>query len=241
MTLARRLLAASSVLYRAEMKRRELVSRATRRRTIRRYLAAADAPRLHLGAGEHLLDGWLNTDVRIHRRGRVVFLDARRPFPVPAASLECVYTEHQIEHITRVEAQRMLRECRRVLRPGGRIRVATPDLAWVASLVHPRLTREQEQYVAWMSRALGLAGPDPAAVANALFRDVEAEPGAGHKYLYSFDALRAELEVAGFRDVERCAWQASGTAALRGIEGHGALVGEEIARVETLIVEAARP
>ncbi len=241
MTVARRLLARYHWMYRAEMRRREIASRLTRRGLVRRYLAGEPEPKLHIGAGEHLLDGWLNTDVRVFRRGRIMYMDARRPFPIPSGSFAYVLSEHQIEHVTRRDAARMLGECRRVLRPGGRIRVATPDLAWVASLVQPPLSPENTRYVAWMSRSLGLPAPDPAGVVNALVRDIEAEPGAGHKYLYSFDALCAALEEAGFRDVVRRAMQQSDVPALRGVEGHGNLVGEEFARLESLIVEAERP
>jgi SAM-dependent methyltransferase len=40
-----------------------------------------------------------------------------------------VYTSHMLEHLDRKEAQRFLAEARRVLAPGGIIRVAVPDLA----------------------------------------------------------------------------------------------------------------
>ncbi len=93
-----------------------------------------------------------------------------------------------------------------------------------------------------MSAQLGLAHPDPAAVVNAMFSGIEAAPGAGHQFLYSFDALRDALEGAGFRDVVRCAVQESADAAMRGIDGHGTAVGDEgIARLETLVVEGVRP
>ncbi len=148
MSFSRALLARYPLLYRLEMRRRVLASRWTRRRTVARYLAAADPPRLQIGSGTHLLDGWLNTDVQIFRRGPVLYVDARRPFPFPDRAFACVFTEHQIEHIARDEAARMLAECHRVLRSGGRIRVATPDLAWVGSLAVPPLGAEQARYVA---------------------------------------------------------------------------------------------
>ena len=53
---------------------------------------------------------------------------------------------------------------------------------------------------------------------------------------------RAASFVRGFRDVVRREMQRSDDPMLRGIEGHGAVVGdEEIARMETLLVEAVRP
>lgn len=242
MTIARALLARFPLLHRLEMRRRVVVSRWSRRRVVARYVAGTAAPRLQIGTGQHVLDGWMNTDRWIYRRGRVMYMDARRPLPLPSASFAYVFTEHQIEHITAAAAARMLAECHRVLRPGGRIRIATPDRAWVESLAVPPLSPDGERYVAWMSAQLGLDAPDPAAVVEAMFSGIEAVPGAGHQCLYSFDTLRAALEGAGFRDVVRREMQRSDDPMLCGIEGHGAVVGDEgIARMETLLVEAVRP
>ena len=241
-TLARRLLARFPWLYRAEMNRRVLWSRVSRRRAIARYLAGAPNPRLHIGAGETVLDGWLNTDVRIHRRSRVVFLDACAPFPMGANSFAYVFSEHQFEHISEADGARMITECFRVLRPGGTLRLATPDLAWVESLRRSVLSPEQTRYVAWMSAGLGKAGPDVSAVVAALHHGCGSEPGSGHQRLYSYDALRAALERAGFASVRRCVMGESTHTALRGVEHHGAIVGnEEIVRLETLVVEADKP
>lgn len=52
------------------------------------------------------------------------------PFPDGAVSL--VYSSHMIEHLTRDEAAAFLREAMRVLRPGGWVRVAAPDLGKLA-------------------------------------------------------------------------------------------------------------
>jgi predicted SAM-dependent methyltransferase len=240
--LARDLLARFPWLYRAEMRRRVLWSRVTRRQLIGHYLRSESVPRLHIGAGETVLDGWLNTDVRIHRLGQVTFLDARAPFPIPSGSLAYVFSEHQFEHISEAEAARMLAECFRVLRPGGTIRLATPDSAWVESLRRPVLNAEQQRYVAWMSAAIGRPAPDVAAVTAALLHGCGSEPGSGHQQLYSFESLQSLLTRAGFGSVRRCVLGESSHAALRGVERHGAIVGnEEMVRLETLVVEADRP
>jgi len=101
--------------------------------TIRAYLAAHDVRALQLGAGPNALDGWLNTDIAPSRRG-IAYLDATRPFPLEDETFDYVFSEHQIEHIEARHALPMLRECFRVLKPGGRLRIATPDLAVVIGL-----------------------------------------------------------------------------------------------------------
>jgi len=104
-----------------------LVGAIRRRGRIAAYLRSHDITKLQLGAGENIRPDWLNTD--LHDYGRpadLVYLDVRRPFPFPDESFDLVFSEHMLEHLEYEEGLRCLVECRRVLRPGGRIRIATP-------------------------------------------------------------------------------------------------------------------
>lgn len=239
---ARWVMGRSLAAYRLELARRRVVSRATRQGAIQRYLASTPTRALQLGTGHNLLPGWLNTDVHVFRRGQVTFLDATQPFPLPEASFDYVYSEHQIEHVPLEAGQRMMAECFRVLRPGGVVRIATPDLERVARLARAPLGEEEAYYVAYISRMLGLAAPDPARVINALFRAFGPDDASGHQFIYSFDALADGLRAAGFTDVRRCEVGESGHALLRGIERHADAVGDaRVVAYETLVVEATRP
>jgi SAM-dependent methyltransferase len=62
------------------------------------------------------------------REKNIRWANAVEQIPLPAASLDVVYSSHVIEHLTNSEALRFLGEIRRVLRPGGVIRLAVPDL-----------------------------------------------------------------------------------------------------------------
>jgi predicted SAM-dependent methyltransferase len=44
-------------------------------------------------------------------------------------SVDAVYSAYMIEHLDRSEAQQFLRETRRILRPGGIVRLAAPDIS----------------------------------------------------------------------------------------------------------------
>ena len=102
-------------------------------RIAKRVLADADEPKLQLGCGSHPLDGWLNTDAS-PRAADVMRLNAARPFPFPDDAFAYVYSEHMIEHVSFRSAERALAESFRVLVPGGKIRVSTPDLAFLIDL-----------------------------------------------------------------------------------------------------------
>ena len=105
----------------------------TDRRLASRYLAEAREPRLHIGCAGHLLDGWLNSDVH-PRTGNVLRLDATRRFPFPDGVFVHAYSEHVIEHLSFSQAASMLDECFRVLSPGGKVRITTPDLSFLVDL-----------------------------------------------------------------------------------------------------------
>ena len=137
-TLINRTLAAVHLKEPADRvyRRLRLASRTVLRtdhRLVSRYLAETEQPRLHIGCASHLLDGWLNSDKQPYNRD-VLRLDATRQFPFPDGAFVHVYSEHMIEHISFPQAAAMLDECFRVLSPGGKVRITTPDLAFLVDL-----------------------------------------------------------------------------------------------------------
>ena len=162
------------------------------------YLRTHETRRLQLGAGEHPHDGWLNTDLHDYGRGNeLVFLDVRKRFPLPDASFDTVYSEHMLEHLTYADGQRCLRECLRVLRPGGVVRIATPSLERLARL-YDGGSDVQTRYVEWAVETLEpeTAAPLPGVVINNFFRSW------GHRFIYDPETLRHALTEAGFVDVD---------------------------------------
>lgn len=61
------------------------------------------------------------------RSNDIVWADVAKNIPLPNDSLEVVYTSHMLEHLDRDEAKQFLLEARRVLKPGGIIRICVPD------------------------------------------------------------------------------------------------------------------
>lgn len=81
---------------------------------------------LNLGCGPLTFEGWLNVD-RARGPEIDVVWDLTVSVPFPDESCSLIYCEHMIEHISRNDGARFLRECYRVLQPGGVIRLSTPD------------------------------------------------------------------------------------------------------------------
>jgi predicted SAM-dependent methyltransferase len=106
---------------------------------------------LNLGCGHRPLPGFVNVDAARGPHVQVV-ADLCRPLPFPEASCTAVFCEHVIEHLPREAALPFLSECRRVLEPGGVLRVSTPDAERFlrsyagdgAFLRHPQFTAPME-------------------------------------------------------------------------------------------------
>src|SRR6476646_9135325 len=82
---------------------------------------------LNLGCGQRFHPAWTNldltpTDSSIRR------WDVTASLPFADASFDAVYHSHLLEHLPAEKALPFLRECRRVLKPGGTLRIAVPDL-----------------------------------------------------------------------------------------------------------------
>jgi len=211
-------------------------ARLTRRGDIRRYLAVHSEPGLHLGCGGNVLPGWLNTDLQPARRP-VIPLDCTRRLPFGDGAFSRVFSEHMIEHIPFAAARRLLAECRRAMRPGGAIRIATPDLAQVCRFHDRRADPLVARYLAWSRPRYSVPGPggDAAHVINSLFHH------HGHCFLYDAETLSVVLTEAGFIS---CAVRQPGESLLPGMAGlerHGQVMGEDFNRLETLVVEARVP
>lgn len=212
--------------------------RATRRgKAVELYLQHHDVRKLQLGAAENVRPGWLNTDLHGYGHGdELVYLDVRKHFPLPDASFDFISSEHMIEHLTYAEGQRCLRECLRVLRPGGRIRVATPSLERLATLYDAQPTDVQRRYVRWAVETLAPEADAhlPGVVLNNFFRSW------GHRFIYDPETLRHALTSAGFVEIEECRVGESSHSELTGLERH--LAEEpELNEYETFVLEARRP
>lgn len=180
--------------------------------TARFNRAARRAPRpvaLEIG-GRTPRPGWLVTDVGALTKH---YLDATRRWPFEDGALSFVYSDNVIEHLSLEGGRAMLAEAHRCLRPGGVIRVVTPDIRRHVELYLGGPSAVSSD-VAERYRSLGVVVEHPVD----LVRTPIGEFGHHAGYVYDFDALAAELVRAGFREPVQTAVAQSEHPELRDLE-----------------------
>lgn len=229
--------------HRAATKLWSIQRRRSDPRRIRDYLEKHDVRKLQIGAGPNPLSGWLNTDLLPDQypkhRDRMVMLDARTRFPLPDMSFDYITSEHQISILTVTDGIGMLGECFRVLRPNGRLRVATPNLSSILGLYGDHPDGAQRYYMDWIMKRYW---PDIHTDRPQSFVINKMISGHGHQFIYDRMTLTALLCDAGFTDITDWSPGESSDPELRGLESHGkALRDEAVNRFETMVLEAVRP
>ena len=164
--------------------------------------------KISLGSGGVRFDGWTHVDADPQWQPDVC-MDLRDPLPFADASADFMQSEDFIGQLTLAEADAFFRECHRVLKPSGVLRLLTPDLRLLLSLyingdLRLRDLWEREVGIPLKTRTLG-------EVVNL------AMTFAGHRFVYDEDTLRALMEPIGF-SLRRVGFNSSDHPELRGLD-----------------------
>jgi len=208
-----------------------------RRRQVERYFSDNAIRKVQLGTSHSLIAGWLNTDL-LPNSPEVVYLDATTRFPFKDSTIDYVFSEHVIEHMEYQSGLSMLLECYRVLKPGGKIRMSTPDLRVLVGLLSSEKTPSQNFYIDFATRKFL---PDTAHCKE-VFIINNAFRAWGHQFLYDRQTIEATMRTVGFENIRYYRPGESDDENLRGIESHGRVMGcEEFNQFEAFAVEADVP
>jgi SAM-dependent methyltransferase len=88
---------------------------------------------LNVGCGRRFHSDWVNVDL-VPMSDSVIAYDVSKGLPFDDNQFDAVYHSHVLEHLDPDRGRELIVECRRVLRPGGTIRVVVPDLEQIAKL-----------------------------------------------------------------------------------------------------------
>lgn len=105
---------------------------------------------LNLGCGDRWHPEWCNLDVA-PVGDCVQRWDVRMGVPASDQTFRFAYLSHLLEHLRPREAEELVRECWRVLAPGGVVRVVVPDLERIARDYLDAVERERsgERAAGW--------------------------------------------------------------------------------------------
>lgn len=84
--------------------------------------------KINFGCGfEGKLPGWINVDLS-PRGAPDVIANLARDLPFASACADFIHSEDFLPELNLAQARQFLRECRRILKPNGVMRLLTPDL-----------------------------------------------------------------------------------------------------------------
>jgi len=141
--------------------------------------------KLHLGCGKRFISGYTHVDAVEFPHVDLVHSVDHLPM-IEDNSVEVIYSCHVLEHFHRREAARVLSEWRRMLIPGGTLRLAVPDFESLVELYQK--TKKLEHVIG------SLFGRG-----NVLYNI--------HHTVYDFETLKSILIDVGFCDVKRYDWR----------------------------------
>lgn len=150
--------------------------------------------KLHLGSGNNYLNGWVNIDNN-NKIKADIYADLCGTLPFKDNTIDYIFNEHFIEHISRTSAVLFLSECYRILKPKGVLRISTPNLEWIIDRYNNGNLKEWEN-IKWYPKS-------KCSMIN------EAMRSWGHQYLYDNEELYLILNFVKFYKIENVIWRDS--------------------------------
>lgn len=165
------------------------------RRKLNKQLAKAsklDILKLHVGCGTQYKENWINIDNNSDNNIQQIDInwDLSKGLPFPPNSVDYIYHEHFIEHLSYKEGNDFLTSCFKALKAGGVMRIACPDLDLILDDYINDSWRERE----WVKKYGCDWFPSKCFMLNACLNQ---DPW-GHKYVYNKEDMTAQLCRSGF-------------------------------------------
>ena len=106
---------------------------------------------INVGCGNTFHHQWINLDIA-PRHPSVIQHDINENLPFQDNSVDFLYNSHVLEHLDRKQALNFTKECFRVLKTTGILRVVIPDLETIAKLYLKYLKKAEEGCAAGEAR-----------------------------------------------------------------------------------------
>lgn len=175
--------------------------------------------RLNWGCGPHPVAGWINADL-LTGPGIEISRDIRAGLPLESATIDYITSIHALQDLPYREVVPALQELYRVLRPGGTLRLALPDLErGVAAYVR----NDADYFVVPDTEVLTISGK----------LIVQMTWYGASRMMFTYEFAEELLLRAGYDHVSRCAFQQT-------LSAFPAIVELDNRERETLFIEATK-
>ena len=164
-------------------------------------LAGQKDLKIHLGCGPDIRPGFVNVDLWANRAPQraatdPLFInhDLREGLPMEEGCASLVYSSHFFEHLDFETGLKMMRDCYRALRPGGRFRIVLPNLP----AIFDAYLRRNTEWLSLLDQFLWV--PEFKTLVD--FVNYGAYQYGEHKYIYDTEKLQVVLKGLGYSTVE---------------------------------------
>ena len=143
---------------------------------------------LNVGCGPHVFDPpWVNTDLHINSK-LPVYMNLQRKLPYASSSIEIVFAEHVVEHLSKNHQTSFFKECHRVLCNKGALVLVVPHVDPLATL---RLNEKPHHILAEYQK-FDASIKTTSDLVDSLMR------GHGHRFLWFKSDLLDHLSSLGY-------------------------------------------
>lgn len=132
-------------------------------------------------------------NIEWNRANWVEFADATKNIPLADNSVNALYSSHMLEHVARPLARSFLQEAKRVLEPGGILRLSVPDLD--KAIGDYNETKDADRFMTRL-QVTAPAFATPKQKLTLFFTGYRH-----HQWMYDGRSLSRLLEEAGFDEV----------------------------------------
>jgi predicted SAM-dependent methyltransferase len=148
------------------------------------------------------------------KRSEIIHHDLNYGLPFYDNSVPFIFNSHFLEHLFYADAEKFLRECHRVLKPGGAIRICIPSLEEEVDEIRQAVQNYEKGEVDAIQKYVTLK--------DSSYKD----PFFSHKHMYNFSELRKLLTSVGFTAVIESSFGGSTIPAFAGLDTKRGLIVE---------------
>ncbi len=169
--------------------------------------------KIHLGSGADIKTGWVNLDLRLSElspqahglSSDTLFInyDLRLGLPLEENSCSFIYSSHFFEHLEYEDALRLLRDCYRVLRPGGIFRACLPNFKGLFEAY----LRGDHAYMDMVNVLDVYPEIEPGTEMLVDYVNYGAYDHGAHKWIMDFDKVSVLLSRIGYGTVAESSFQ----------------------------------